>query len=247
MNYSNYSPDKKSVILYGDSFTFGSGLSDNQTFSYKLQNYTQRLVYNRGLAGYGIQHMLYLVLNNIEIMKQDKNFIEPEYVIYTFIEDHIHRICKSNDFFDRYLMYYKYNKDKTSLVQFSDFDLLYWHSYILRSLYYNNYNSSLEYGENVIILSDDDLNYILEHFLLANYNIKKAFNNSKFVIFVYQGDYVIKQIESRLKEQNIQVVYLSELSEINFQQDKYRLDEQHPTEEAWEIIVPLLAKKLELI
>ncbi len=52
---------KSPVILFGCSFTFGAGLNDNETFSYKLSKYTGRNVYNRGLSGYGVQHMLYML------------------------------------------------------------------------------------------------------------------------------------------------------------------------------------------
>ena len=164
--------------MYGCSFTTGVGLNDDETFAFYIQKYTQRKVYNRALAGYGIQHMLYHSKHNIDLLKQQNDFIEPEFIIYTFIEDHIHRLFKPNDFFDVYLMFYKYNKEKTKLVEISDKDLLYWHSYILRALKYKKYDDNLKYDSTgKFILNDEAKKYMLIHFLEMNNEIKKNFHS----------------------------------------------------------------------
>lgn len=84
----NEKSKKAPIVLFGCSFTYGAELENNQTFSYKLAQKTGRPVYNRGLNGLGVQHMLFQL--------QDKSFYEiipkPEYVVYVFMEGHIQRI-----------------------------------------------------------------------------------------------------------------------------------------------------------
>ena len=238
---------KKPILLYGCSFTFGSGLNDNQTLSFKLQKETNRIVYNKGLAGYGIQHMLYHVQYQLENLLNKKKLEEPEFVIYTFIDDHIFRLYKPNDFFDKYAMFYKYDKKNTRLIPISDFDFLFWSSHILRNLYFINTDKTFKYNDGIILLDENKKNFLLKHFVETNKELKEICPNTNFVIFVYNGDYLIKQIEKDLISNKIQIVYLSELTNIDFSKDKYKIsDGQHPSEAAWDIIVPLLANKLKL-
>lgn len=76
------------IILFGCSFTYGQNLEQNQTMSYKLSQYTNRAVINRAHSGWGIQHMLWQLKNDKELTK----IPNPEYIIYTFIPDHIGRL-----------------------------------------------------------------------------------------------------------------------------------------------------------
>ena len=238
---------KPSVILFGCSFTFGAGLNDDETFSYKLSKYTRRNVYNRGIAGYGVQHMLYM-LDNADKFRNISDFYnistyaasQPMYIIYTFIGDHIYRLYKANDYFDIYLMFYKYDKNK-KLKKYSEKDLWWWHSYILRSIYMRKID---KYVLNILNKKN---NFLLEHFILSNQKIKEIYPNSKFVIFVYDGDNYIKLIQKELEQSGIIVIYLSELTDIDFSQDEYKInDKMHPNAKAWNTIVPLLVKKLNL-
>lgn len=229
-----------SILLYGCSYTWGSGLEEHETFSYKLQKYTNRLVYNRGLAGYGVQHMLYHIQYLLKDFSSTNNFIKPNIVIYTFIEDHIYRLYKPNDYFDIFLMYYKYDKNRNRIKKINDFDIWFWHSYILRSLFIKKYNKD-------IIINEESKQFLLSHFIEAKLELNKVLGNTKFVIFVYDGDNIIKSIEPELNKYDINIIYLSNLSNIDFTKKEYRLiNDFHPNEKAWDVIVPLLAKKLNL-
>jgi hypothetical protein len=247
-NPPEYDKNKSSILLYGCSYTYGVILKDNETFSYHLQKITKRLVYNRALQGYGIQHMLYLLENTIGLFKQHSDYIEPEIIIYTFIEDHVLRLYQPNDFFDIYLMFYKYDKDKKYLKEFNEFDIYYWHSYILRNFNFNHGKNPVEINNSEEkFLSSEAAEFVKLHFLQAYKNIQQYFSGSRFVIFVYNGDFCIRQIEDELKEKGIEIVYLSDLSQTNFLEGEYVIyDGFHPSAKAWEEITPLLVKKLNL-
>ena len=238
---------KGTILLFGCSFTYGAWLDEFNTFSYKLQNYTNRLVLNRGFSGWGPAGMLYqLRLPNFKnslcfnLKTNSCNLGNVEFVIYTFIADHVRRNYVKCAFFDDKFMFYKYDKKSNSLVEKSNLDNFYYHSYILRKLYFNKVlGLANEYN-------DDVKQFTLLHFTESNKLIKELFPNAQFIIFVYEGDNYIKPIQKELENNGISIIYLSNLSDIDFSQDKYKVDGQHPNGKAWNIIVPLLAKKLNL-
>ena len=83
------------ILLIGDSFTFGWGLEDSQTFAHFLQLNLDRLseyrvkVLNGGVVGWG---------STQEIMYLERNYeaLQPDIVIATFVSNDI---ADDNDFF----------------------------------------------------------------------------------------------------------------------------------------------------
>ena len=74
------------ILVIGGSFTLGWGVSDENTFSSKLQKkYTNFKVHNFGQGGYGSIQSLLLLEEQIPKMKS------PKLVIYGFIEHHEYR------------------------------------------------------------------------------------------------------------------------------------------------------------
>lgn len=233
------------IFLFGCSYTYGAWLKENETLSFKLQKYTNNIVINRAFSGWGIHHMLFQLRRNdfSSSFNQLDNIINQsdiKYVIYIFIDDHVRRLYIPCSYFDDKFIFYELGKN-IALFEKNNIDYFYWHSYILRSLYRN-------YIEKKIIDYNFDVqNFVLAHFIESNNIIRKNFPNAKFVIFVYDGDDKIKQIEKSLKDKDIEIIYLSELSSIDFKEKEYIIDDaNHPSAKAWDIIVPLLVKKLNL-
>ncbi len=240
--------NKGTILLFGCSFTYGAWLNEFDTFSYRLQHYTNRLVLNRGFSGWGPAGMLYqLRLSDLKnslcfnLKSTLCNYGDVEYVIYTFIADHVRRNYVKCAFFDDKYMFYKYDKKSNSLVEKSNFDNFYYHSYILRKLYFDKvYRMVNEYNNDV-------KQFTILHFTQSHKLIKQLFPHAKFIVFVYDGDNYIKPIQKELEADGISIIYLTDLSKIDFSKAEYKLiDGQHPNAKAWEIIVPLLAKKLNL-
>ncbi len=243
--YDGTDNDKRAVILYGCSFTNGVFLENDENFSGQIRKLTKRLVYNRGLSGYGIQHSLFHIENNLKVLlSKHNNNGYPKYVIYTFIEDHINRLYHTNDYFDNWLMYYKYDKEQNKLTEISDFDIAFWHSYILRTLYLKSKADSTDFNsEN----GKYARKLVLDMFIQMKQSLKEQIEDVDFTVFVYDGDIHIKAIEQELKSNEINVVYLSEISKEDFKKQKYRIEnDQHPNALAWKVITPLLVKKLNL-
>ena len=84
--------DKKSVLIFGGSFTQGWGVSDENTYSSKLQESLKNIdIYNFGHAGYSGYQSLLLMENKLKKIKS------PRLVIYGFIEHHEQRnVARAN-------------------------------------------------------------------------------------------------------------------------------------------------------
>ena len=73
-----YKGNKKgAIVTIGCSYTAGEGLQENQTFAYKLNKYTGRTTYNRGVSASGPQ-LVYRQLSDIDFKKQ---IPDAEYII----------------------------------------------------------------------------------------------------------------------------------------------------------------------
>lgn len=78
--------DKNSILVFGGSFTQGWGVSDNKTFSSRIQESLKELdVYNFGHAGYSGYQSLLLMEDKLKKIKSKK------LIIYGFLEHHEQR------------------------------------------------------------------------------------------------------------------------------------------------------------
>ena len=233
--------NKKPIVLLGCSFTQGTGLGENETLYYKLSNYTNRSVYTYAIGGAGPSQALYEIENGFP------NVNNPEYIIYNFIEYHITRMYIPTSFFFPLICFYKVDK-KGFLIPKNEFDILWYHSYTARALYEKYINYSLSTPEFNKLATD----FLLKHFVQMKKVASKKYPESKFVIFAYDGEKglnnksYIKSIENNLKKEGFIVVYMDELSDIDFTQKPYVLDDGHPSSYAWNIVVPKLAQRLHL-
>ena len=91
------------LVFIGGSFTFGSGLNDEQVFTWKLQNTFKNIdIRNLGVGAYGTYQSL-MVLEQ-ELKKDDK----PKTVVYGYIGSHRFRNVAHN----RWLQMLYYNSRK---------------------------------------------------------------------------------------------------------------------------------------
>lgn len=87
---------RKAVLLFGDSFTFGDGLEDDQTFASRLSGLLgeQWQVFNYGVSGYGAHQVLAQIESGripFETMRQDYGEIRAYFLT---IRDHPRRACR---------------------------------------------------------------------------------------------------------------------------------------------------------
>ncbi len=247
--YSSEKNEKRPIVTIGCSYTYGAFLEPQQTFAYKLHELTGRTTYNRGYSASGPQ-LVYRQLSD-ENFKNEVS--DAEYVIYTFIWHHLYRAVR-----DIVMPYgpdieLRYVIKNGNLVE-KKRPLFFLNSSFLVKTY-------LEYKNNKDY--QNELNNGLPTFmkiLEASVNqTKMMYPNSKFVFIDFpqsilcSSGYVKGSCELSPEQiKNIEklgIIYIkaSDLVGHDFCESKYRVtDGDHPSELAWDELVPKLAEKLNL-
>lgn len=235
--------NKHSIVLFGCSFAYGGGLNEKQTFSYKLAKAANSTVYNRASPGWGAQQMLYQL--------REENFYNqitpPDYIIYTFIGDQIYRLNQyqwGGMWGNRVNLRYKEENGKLAEVKPSFKPL--WFLFTVKEMQRLNesyLNSQSHYSKNFDLYS-----LIMEESLKT---AKKHYPNVKFVILIYSNCYYPNKINvagfKNLEKDGFIVVKTKDIIKEDLSAPIYHFGQDgHPTEKAWDVIVPALVKKLNL-
>lgn len=239
---------KTAIITIGCSYTAGIGLKDEQTFAAQLRDYTQRTTYNMGISGSGAQ-MVYKQLSD----KSLKNKVpDVDYVIYTFIYDHIRRqfqtllSCYVTDIVPTYsICGNTICQNKTP----------FYYTYSLFTV-----KKFLEYKNKILAQNEKKNNLPLFYKTMEESvkEMKEKYPNAKFVLMEFpvswmcKNDYVEGSTELTSKQierlENIGIIYINaeKLAGHDFRDiEKYRVaDKDHPNERVWKELVPLLTKEL---
>lgn len=237
---------KAPIIVFGCSFAYGNNLNDNQTFSHKLSILSKRPVYNRAFNGWGMQQILYQ-LKRTDFYKEVK---DPEYIIYVAIQDHFNRLfryqfdprCGCDYIFLRY----KHTKNGFEEIH-PQFPFL-WQLYTVKY-------SQMFYEEKIIESDNNkrknyDFLYEILHECMKYKN--EHYPKAKFIILMYKNEEKSfledANLNKKLTNDGFTILDTSKLTyPIVFEEKKYReTDNLHPSEKAWDIIVPALIKKLKL-
>lgn len=228
--------DKGGILLLGCSFTYGQFLEDKETFHRILSKQTNRSVYNLGIAGGSPREILYMLRNSDDLEKliQNKNI---EYVIYTYINDQERRLYTS---IRDIVPSFKEVHNKKGL-EYSPAQQLLSTSYLYRNctnLYYKYFVNEKESFDLFCL-------YMKE----INKEIKKLFGqDTKFIIFIYP-DYNPKNIKEweKLNEDNMLILNITPKLDFTEKIYPYKIpNDDHPNAKAWQVIVPMLVKELNL-
>lgn len=229
---ANINSKEKPIILFGCSFVYGILIPDDAIFSEVLAKYTNRPVYNRARDGFGPSLMLYQL--------QNENFYklipEPEYIIYTFINDQPKRMFTTCTFQPYYYnIFYKMKNGK--IVPKKYFSRIFLFEFIKNNLYNYKYN----YNKKVVDL-------LRAHFLESEKLIKAHWPNTKFVIFAYTNNISPMDIlKPELEQKGIKVIFRNDIAPFEDFSPDYALSktDAHPNEKAWTYITPILMKEIE--
>ncbi len=236
LEYINKNPLKGSIILVGCSYTYGVDLKYDETFGYLLSKYTKRPVFNLGIPGGGPREILYLLRTNkiIELSQKEKNNVD--YIIYTYIWDHQVRLysnllplvpkykkTKYNTLVEQKLHFYNKSFIYTNLTRFKFFHYDINNSFNLLNIYISEI-----YKE-----------------ICNKFNYQKT--PPKLIILVYTDNINENGWENLKKNKNITIINVKDLTGKDMYNDKeYLTFSNHPNVKAWQIIVPALAKELNL-
>lgn len=234
---------KKPIVIFGCSYGYGWGLKAKQSFSHKLSNYSSRPVYNKSIPGTGIQYMLYQ-------LKRDyfyKEINPPEYIIYVLIDNHVFRLFRySFGTIDKEIdVRYKEQLDG-SLTEIKP-NFMFFRGFCLVKVIQNFIAENRYLNENN---RDKNFDFMKLHFMESKKIIDKKFPDTKFVILKYNDTpnswYLNTKRWKELEDEGFIVLDSNELTGKSLSSKRYKLDDGHPNEEAWNEIVPAITKQLGL-
>lgn len=225
--------NKKPIAIMGCSYVYGLGLQDNETISYTLSKITNRTTYNLGVMATSPREILYILRNDTLRKKLFNNQNNFEYIIYPYISDHRYRLYTDI----KPYTYSPYFKETKNGLKFYEKNKIIGNSYIYKKflhLKYANINDTEAFRLFCVYMKE------------INKEVKKHFPNTKFVILVYE-DYLNENWNS-LKEYGIVIIKVKDMLDIDVKSPEYTISptDVHPNKKVWEIIVPGLAKELEL-
>ena len=241
---------KSPIVLFGCSFCYGTSLQDNETFGYKLSEYTKRPVYNRGLEASGIQHSI-LQFEYSDFYSKIKN---PEYVFFLYNPAlHTHRLYEYTFMLFNEDLYPRFINKNGELVIVGRLPKIIEGLYLTKSFYKYRVQKEVNFDQS-------NIDFTILHFKKLQEEIYNHWKNTKFVIlfYPYQNDILfspnydnqkyIDKIKSAFEKNNLLYLDIADIVDVNLDSIKYQISDSnnHPTAEVWDIVVPKLAEKLKL-
>ncbi len=230
------------IVIFGCSFAYGWGLKPNQTFSYKLSEILKRPVYNRAVSGQSFQEMYYQTKKLIfyDLVKKSDT------VIYVLMDDHFRRMYVNsvNVLFSEVLLHYDI-KDNNELVyeRYSNplknlFNSLYTVK-VIKEKYINYF---LNKPENAEKITDDALLY----FIKSRENLEEKWGEKINFYVLFYGNIPYSDIlKDKLQKNDFMILDTKEMTEENLYDTKYFSKEiSHPSEDAWDLLTPIVAKEI---
>ncbi len=240
---------KLPIVIFGSSFAQGGdNLSQTQTLSHKLSTYTRRPVYNRAVQHQGLSFMLW----QTEIEEFYNNVPEAETYIYVFKDDDFRKMLsyKYSPVDSSFLKQYNYDNNHKELIRENNKSNI---MNFIKSTYlfsfYNAYKIKqyLEDENNAEEITDIATCYLVQ----ARKNIEKHYNkNVKFVVILYAKPDSVSYIElfrNKLIDNGFIVLDTKRMTEENlYKHPQYLNSAGEPTENAWNLLVPLIVEYADL-
>ena len=237
--YKSYykNTEKKPILWFGCSFAQGAGLNENDVPCKKISDLTLRTCLNKS-SGATSTSFVYKQINDENFIKENPN---ADFVIYTFMWNHLHRLYnyQVNPLIYMFNIRYKYKNNKLQEIK-PIFKPIY-SSFFIKRLLNKKIHSEIKKEEK---------NFILFNALMKESaaKIKTMYPNAKFIIIEFPertGKELPKKEIDILNSYGIEVFKAKDyMKNIDIQEDKYWLaDEIHPSAELWNIILPKLKEK----
>ena len=217
----------------GCSYAYGLWLDDTETLASTISEKTDRSVYNLGVIGTSPREMLYILRDKKLRNNQLNNQKDFKYIIYPYISHHLFRLYIDTKSYTC-SPYYKQTKDGLEFYRKNP---------QICNLYTYKKLLELKYSQ---INNKESFKLFCLYMKEINKEIKENFNNTKFVILVYE-DY-IGQNWQLLEKEGVIIIKVKDLIKTEIIQPQYTISETdiHPNAKAWETIVPELIKELNL-
>ncbi len=230
--------NKTPIIWLGCSFAEGAGLEDIQTPCYKISNLTGRSCINKAKGATGTQYMYYQITGK-DLKTEYPNV---DFVIYTFIWNHLHRLhnYQVNPLIDMFNLKYKIDKHGNIVEDKPLFKPLY-SSFFIRRILNKQVSKNIKKEEETFEL----FNAIMKQSAIT---VHQLYPNAKFIMIEFPelSKKELPQSEKdKLKSYGIELIKATDyMRNIDVYNKKYwQSDEIHPKEELWDLILPKIVKQ----
>lgn len=237
--------DKLPIIVFGCSYAFGEYLTKEQTLSYKLSEQLKRPVFNRGVHGGGLAHML-LQVSSADLYK---TIPRTDTIIYVMMSDHYRRtMLQYFDILDYHV--YPVFKTKNGELILTDYNNKFMSQirswYITKLINHIRAKKYIDNPNNIDFITDKVLLFFNKSKSILEEHYGKDLN---FYIIFYE-DQVIPYsdiLRKKLEKNGFGVISTKELTDKNLSSSEYYMqDKFHPSEKAWTLLTPLIIDKLQL-
>lgn len=229
------------VIIFGCSYAYGRKLNFNQTFGYKLEQLLKRPVINRAIPSGGLQHMYFLSTQNefYENIPNTKDFI------YVLMSDHQRRMLIYSFYphLDFFMLHYGIKNNKFVMDNYQNpFKNFFKSLYTIKALNHSYVYYFLKNSENAEKITDIELLYFTE----TRKNLEQRYNHKiNFTVIIYDIVPYQEILISKLKKSGFKVIDAKEITNGEILNKRYSIENDgHPNEAAWDLLTPLIAKKL---
>ena len=236
-------PNSKHILFFGDSYTFGEGVNDNETMSFYVSELAPDYRgYNYGAGGYGPQQMLAKLQSEEISVEVDE---DQGVLVYIFIGEHILRAIGSMRIHIQRgdVMPYHYLDTAGNLVRNGD---LASGRPLLSGVYTILGQSQVLKFFNIdfpLRLRDEDLQLTAKIIEESRAVYQEKFNSDQFYVLIYPG-LGAPELIPYLEAAGITYLNYYELPDIY--DDDFWLGEGHPTAKAHRIVAEKLVQDLGL-
>ena len=196
------------------------------------------------MTAWGIQHML--EQSRFEELYSDIQ--NPEFVIYFYTDDHLGLLYLTNissyDFLlkENNLKYKEINEELTKDKKNKKVIAFLKSSYTAKTIENWLIEKNIIENENELLKK---INFASKHFVEAKKEMEKHWQDAKFVVFFYEDTTCNQYLKEKLKRNGFITIFANELTNENLTNEKYNWNNL-PTEEAWNLLTPLIVEKLKL-
>ncbi len=241
-------PLKGTVLFFGDSFTFGEWVDDNETMPFAISQLARQYqVYNYGVPGYGPQHLL-AKLESGELASELGKPAAPVTLVYTFIDSHVKRAIGSMHYYAAWMAdcpLYVFNADKTGVVRRGSFRTGRPRHSFLYGLVGRSQVFRLIHFDWPRRISRRDINLVCSMIEASRDRFKLLFGSDRFYVLFYPGSDLVQKMAPRLASRGISVLDYSHL--VNWDDKKYHLPaDDHPNPQTHRLIAEQIARDLKL-
>lgn len=235
--------DESCTLFFGDSFTFGHGVGDQETTAARFQKHAKNrpCVLNFGVMAYGPHHFLRILETNAEVPAIGKAKIKNAFFIT--ISEHAFRIKCSNpwDFFGP-----KYLIKNNTLAHQGNFYPPYLSSvfFLLMESKLFSFGMELYLNRNNEQFSPDSIKLYQTILAKADELLKSKFGTPLTVIF-WDTDYDSGPLINSLKEKGIEVIKVSDaIPRIKTHPEEFKIPfDGHPNAKAHDFLARFLASR----